>query len=353
VNTDFEDRLAQLLNESVDARLGARRAAPPFEAAPGGAAPVDELVERRRRRFTFLAVAATVAAVLVAALALHAFAPGGGHHTPATNFSPTPPNPQPSPSPTPKPTPNELSAVSLVLPKGWVARSYRGYLPKGTGTLYTHVECLTPSSRPVSTAPNACPVTFGSVTGKDAAVDPDEQGGLPGDAEYCFQGQQLASDHASGSISDFGGRPAFYFREDISCTTGQSIHFAQYVVAGLPAYVLATASSTSSTRSAMRLIATKSTLPPQTSALLLADVGRVTSLTGSGSTVHLTLARAYPNAQTANTRYIEIPGQRASYTVTSGQLHNGALHGPIRVGSVVKIQTNGSAVTDVLGQYEK
>jgi hypothetical protein len=341
VNTDFEDRLAELLNQSVDARLGTRQAAPPFEATPAGDRPADELAERRRRRYTFLAVAATVAAIVVAAFALHALTPGSRHHKTAV-------------PPSPPPNSVTLGGARIVLPTGWVARPYSEYLKKGFGIGYTQAWCLTPRSTPASTANNACPVTFGAMTGRDVQLDPDEQGGLPANAEYCFQGQRIASDVAQGDIRPFGGRLAFWYREDVRCTSSAApVHYAQYVVAGTPAYILYTGTSNASTRSAMSSIAQHSTLPRQTSGLLLADIGRITRMTGSGSAVRLTLTRVYATGASAKNRYVDIPGQTVSYTVTTALLHSGALQGPIRKGSIVKIQTNGTAVTAIYGYQAK
>lgn len=346
MNDDFESRLAELLNESVDAQLGTTRVAvPPFSMPSDStvARESDERAARRRRRFTFFAVAATVIAIVAAALALNAFAPSGTHRAPSVT--------QP-PAPTVKGL--RLGNAAIVLPKGWVARPYTEYVPTNEDTNYgkNNTWCLTPRSTPAGTAADACPVQFASLPA-GLQLDPDNQGGFEGDPEYCFQGSHEASNDETGALRDFGGRPAVFYRIDITCTKADepATHSAQYEVLGGPAYILYASNATPAIRSAMRFIAPRSTLPKQTSTLWRADLGRVVAVVHTGSTVHVTLRRVHLTYRGSAPLPAPAQDRTVEYIVPSKMFRRGAIYGPVTTGSVVSILTNGSAVTGFIEQY--
>jgi len=139
---DSEQRIRQLLNESVDARLGPRRPAPPF--AP-------RRVKRLRRIGPWaapLVAAACVAAVVGATIGVAHLASSGHHPQPGRSVPPPTPTPTSAPSSPPQPgkstapTSNtaarkrttsvpgldlEPSSYGFLRPSGWSEQPLRNY----------------------------------------------------------------------------------------------------------------------------------------------------------------------------------------------------------------------------------
>jgi hypothetical protein len=94
---DIETRIRELVNDTVDAELGPRRVAPPFD-------PRRNTKPRRWAPWvTPLLAAASVAAVAAATVTVAHVASEHRHTPPATSVAPTPDSPTPPPSPASSP----------------------------------------------------------------------------------------------------------------------------------------------------------------------------------------------------------------------------------------------------------
>ncbi len=275
---DFETTLKQGLNRSVDARLGARRTPPPFRPLP---------VSSPRRRgirpwLAPLAVAACLVAALIATLTTT--------NVLSQRLSPAAPPPGGDPSVV------QLGDARIWLPAGWVARSYQLYRPSIEPMAATLAWCLTPDSTPVSTAPGACPVAFGTVPQpRSTHIDSDVEGGIFGNPLYCIPRDGGTSGLNAYEAADvpFGGRLADFRDWRFNCGDGSSWWIQQYLVASSPGYLLLSEVVTPRIAEAMKGIAAHSTLPARTSALRYFDEGTVLKSTRVAGGVRITLRRQF------------------------------------------------------------
>ncbi|GAB2478391.1 hypothetical protein [Jatrophihabitans fulvus] len=356
--TDFEDRLKQLLNEDVDARLGPQRPAPPMRPSV-----VERTSVRRRTRWLPpLLAAACIAVVAVGGVAGAQWL--SDDRNPADPIGPTPtvgtsPAPEPTPSsgsPTArrpadtKTTPRtssgstgatpvsvRLGRASVALPSGWVGRPLSRYETSEGGYLADGL-CLTPASTPVK--PLACPVLLQQPAADGQfQLDVDNEGGFVGNPHPCGQGPSTVVEQSADK--SFGRRTADYRRWTWNCTaSGVTKHIEQYVVATAPAYVLYSEDATPAVSALMREVAAASTLPAQNAPVRLTDHGVVRSIARSGDTVRITLDRTV-RADDGRGDRNENP-ETYAYTVPASVFGTA-----IEVGTTVQLQSNGRRVTSM------
>jgi hypothetical protein len=274
--TDFETKLKQGLNRSVDARLGARRTPPPFQPVPVTGARRHGI----RPWVAPLAAAACVVLALVVTLT-------------TTTVLSAPPAATP---PAPSPTVVQLGAARIWLPGGWVARSYQLYRPSIEPMAASPSWCLTPDSTPVSTAPGACPVAFGTLSRpRTTHIDSDVEGGIFGNPLYCIPRDGGTSGLNAYEAADvrFGGRLADFRDWRFGCGDGSSWWIQQYLVASDPGYMMLSEVVTPGIAAAMKGIVAHSTLPTRTSALRYFDEGTVLKSTQVAGSVRIRLERQF------------------------------------------------------------
>jgi len=313
VNT-FEDRLKELLNESIDNRLGDHRPVPAFDPAHTGT-PGWTAGRHRRWMLPLIAAACVVGIAVATAGVEHLLVHRGSLPAGPTSPSPSPSADTPSPAATstgvPSPTPTSspsspsasdsvtepppphvvsLGAASISLPQGWVAREYAAYEPAGSGTLTASQWCLTPASEPASTEPKSCPVTFGTIAPDGNPIDVDIQGGFASNPEYCPFSARGTSVEQTGDRS-FGGRSADWRKWSLSCGNGTHWELEQYVVASGPGVILFSERADATVDAAMAEITANSTLPAQTSAIRFMDRGIVRTIDRTADGVRISLDR--------------------------------------------------------------
>lgn len=317
---DFEGTVATLVNERVDARLGPRRSAPPLD-------PERRPTRPRRRLVLPLAVAAGVA-VLIGAAVIAGRALDHRDHT------------APAPGSTHSGTVVRLGAADVYLPPGWVARDIARYQPEGGSSVFPGW-CLTPRSVPVSTAPDACPVSLLAVQVKGNPLDVDLQGGLAANPAPC--GQRDFTTDESSREGRFGGRSAEWRNWVMHCATGRTVRIQQYVVPTRPGYILYTGRATAPTRAAMAEIAARSRLPRQSAPLRLMDRGVVSAVQRGPHQVIVSLHRVVRSqSRTAPAA----PGV-VRYVVPRSVFDAGAFNGAIKAGVRVYLATDGYRVTQI------
>ena len=310
----FEDRLKELLNESIDNRLGDHRPVPAFDPAHTGT-PGWTAGRHRRWMLPLIAAACVVGIAVATAGVEHLLVHRGSLPAGPTSPSPSPSADTPSPAatstgvPSPPPTSSpsspsasdsvteppplhvvSLGAASISLPQGWVAREYAAYEPAGSGTLTASQWCLTPASEPASTEPKSCPVTFGTIAPDGNPIDVDIQGGFASNPEYCPFSARGTSVEQTGDRS-FGGRSADWRKWSLSCGNGTHWELEQYVVASGPGVILFSERADATVDAAMAEITANSTLPAQTSAIRFMDRGIVRTIDRTADGVRISLDR--------------------------------------------------------------
>jgi len=290
--TDFENRLKRLLNENVDAELGPRRPAPRLELAATG---------RRGFRPWIMPLLATagiaaVTAAIVVPVQLLADRNPDGSNGPANGGAlinrSNSTAPATSPASSPSASTVNLGGATLRLPAGWVVRSYQLYTPSVEPMVASPSWCLTPASTPVSTAPGACPVSFGTIPRpRTSHVDPDTEGGLWGNPLYCIPrgGENRLGIH--GADLPFGGRSADFRDWRFGCRDGTSWWIQQYLVASDPGFMLFSEVVTPEIATAISSIVAQSTLPARTGSLRYFDEGTVLESTQAAGGVRIKLKR--------------------------------------------------------------
>ena len=339
---DFEDELRRHLNERVDEKLGPRRPAPPLRAP----ARLGRASLRSGGPWLLpLAAAAVVLVIAAGALAATGVLADKKVVPPATQ-SPAPTAPLPrSPTNAPvttSPTQSKtaltsghmlsLGAANVWLPSGWVARDYASYEPPASGTLAAQQWCLTPSSLSPSTAPDACPLTLGTIPPTGNPVDVDITGGWESNSPTCYH-----FDSEETSDRQFGGRAADWRRWRVSCG-GHDLLIEQYVVATGPGYILFSDWTDPTVHTAMTGIAARSSLPVQTSPLRLMDRGYLRSADRTPTGVHISIDRAVNGINGV------VNNNPATYDyVMSTAMFDAA---SVQVGNLVALHTDGVAVRD-------
>ena len=304
--TDLEDRLARIMNETVDVRTGPRRR-PPELVVP------DRTRGRVRPWFIPLTVAAAVAAILLATFGISHAVTSHRRTEPAA------------------PTPTvQLGAAQIALPTGWAVRT------APTPVLNVEQWCLAPEHTIVTTDPGGCPVLF-TVLEDHATIDVDVPGGLVTGPSQCIQGNAGTLDKAEALT--FGGRSAEYRRWTIDCSAAHPapIPEAQYVAADYPGFILYSDRATAANLAALDFIAQHSTLPKQ-SGLRLQDRGITRSVSQRSDGAHITIQRIVVglDAKTASTEK-----QTYSYVLPKTLLP----FEPPKVGEQVNVLTDGRSVT--------
>jgi hypothetical protein len=325
--SDFETRLATLLNERVDARLGPQRPAPPLDVVGRCGEGRQPRLGRRRWTIPFVAaagVSAVVVGLIVVAtvVASHMARQPDGSGSPANVV--------------------HLGGASIVLPDGWAARVV------GQDTVDGQLQppfawCLEPRSQPVPRELNDCPVRLTAVHPTQLGLDVDGFGGTPNNYSPCRRyvppprASELYGQH------DFGGRAAEWRRWTFRCSATKTVRIEQYVVATVPSFILNAEVTNRPLPAVLPAIAHDSTLPAQTSSLRLADRGLVRSVRRAQDGVHVTLDR------TVDTVYGYVNTDRTTYTYLVPTAVFDANRGrfAIRVGSKVYLATDGTNVTEI------
>lgn len=364
---DFESRLKDLLNESVDERVGPRRPAPPF----GRPRVVHGRDHRPRPPWLLpLLAAACVAAVVGGIVGTTRLVSDGTHlpatrppsptvtttppptSTPSTTSAPSTPRTsasastsQPPSSPTaPPPHAVRLGSATISLPANWVARNYQQYLTRGSVPIEAQAWCLTPASRPVSTAQDACPLLFGTIDPNGNSVNANIEGGYESNPEYCrpvVSRPGMTGYHQQSEDRTFGGRAADWRRWELDCQSGNSYDIEQYVVPTVPGYILFSETADATVHAAMTEIAGNSELPPQTLPVRLYDVGYLRSIHRTSGGVQITVDRiAYQDG-----KVIDNNPQTYSYLVPTAVFDGSRL--PLKVGALVYLSSNGRQVNQI------
>ena len=308
----FEARLKELLNESIDNRLGDHRPVPAFDPEHTGT-PGWSAGRHRRWMLPLIAAACVVGIAVATAGVEHLLVHRGSLPAGPTSPSPSPSAKTPSPAAStsteaPSPTPTSsppasasvtapaprhvvsLGAASLSLPQAWVARDYSAYEPAGSGTLTAAQWCLTPASEPASTEPHSCPVTFGTIAPDGNPIDVDIQGGFASNPEYCPFSARGSSVEQTGD-RNFGGRSADWRKWSLTCGNGKHWDLEQYVVASGPGVILFSERADATVDAAMAEITANSTLPAQTSVIRFMDRGIVCTIDRTSGGVRISLDR--------------------------------------------------------------
>jgi len=251
---DVEARVRELFVERVDAQVGPRRPAPPFD--PNRVGP------RRTRRASWvmpLLAAACVAAVVAGAVGVTRVVASGGDdpaatHRPAPSATTGVPTSPAAVVPKGTPTVVALDGATIALPGGWVATPVNG--PAGG----THEWCL----QPEGTSADVCGLALYHVgTAQQAEFDAGREGfGVLGDPPQYLCGNEPSPVTTQDAQVSFGGRAAEYRLFDHYCrASGQRHYVVQYAVADSPVWAMLAEPSDATTRGAMQLIARDSTLP--------------------------------------------------------------------------------------------
>lgn len=327
---EFEESLRAALNTGVDAQLGPRREAPPFDPSRTG---LTDRARARRARLTPLLAAACVALVAAGAVLVANFV-GGDTQPPTRPVSPTHTS-------APMPTPDnviDVDGARLVLPRGWTIRPYARWLPKDAYLPYDY--CLSPKSQPVKRGSDTCPLAFTLAT-RGLGLDPDIEGGYSANPRYCAPGPEHVSAISHGAT--FGDRPAQFRAWSTVCAkTHQAHKITQYVVVTHPAYVLFTDHGGRDVGQAMDFVAAHTQLPPQDAPLPLFDRGVVTATKAVSNGVRIQLRRvSTPDDTTAVIK--DRSGKRYSYLVPQAMWRSSKAG----IGSRVTLYTNGHRVTTV------
>jgi hypothetical protein len=311
--TDLETYLKSKLNESIDADLGPRRPAPPFQPA----APQRTWVRP-------VLAAASVLVVAGAAVAIGRVATSG--HTTQRPGTGVPTQPVTTHHNAPPPLGHTLfHDAKIAVPNGWQVHRNNG----------PDELCLSPSK-----TASACEIRVNYFVPGHATLDVDEPGGYFGDSpEWCAPKSTPAPKLTGTAARVFGGRQAQWRMWDIDCPGGKTIVEDQYVVPTSPGFVLYAHDATSDTRTAIDAVAEQSQLPAQNAPLWLSDRGRIRSVSSSvvdgKSTVHLVLERFGPDGT------VGTPPTLVSYDLSKAVYQSG---GSPRAGATVYLATDGHTV---------
>jgi hypothetical protein len=230
-----------------------------------------------------------------------------------------------------------LGAATINLPVGWVARDLRQYYQGGSPVFVGW--CLTAASTAV--VANQCPLRLYAVDPHGNPLDVDLEGGLAANPEYCGQGASAVQEQYGDR--SFGGRAADWRLWVQHCrASGLTWHIEQYVVPTVPGYILFSDHADAAVHAGMNHIVASSVLPPQTATVRLADRGYVRSIERlSGSRVRITLDRIVQlwGGKVSNVNPATYP-----YTVPAAVWRDGTRNRPIKVGSLVIVQSDGTRV---------
>lgn len=323
VDHDFENKIKRLLNESVDADLGAQRTPPPFKSADDST---------RRRLAWRLPVTLAAAALLAVAVA------GGATTLVLHQNRQAVPAQTTSAKPTPPPGHSVmLDGARIQLPADWEARDYSGYLDKDSGSLYQKPWCLTPKSFPTSTDPGACPIVLGQIDPDSNAIDVDIAGGLASNPSFC-RNTDLTFGHDE---RQFGGRAAEWRQWRFTCTNGKATALEQYVVPTLPGFVLYSESTDPQVNQAMTSIAAGSELPVENKGIRLMDRGIVKKIEQTDNGVRITLDRVIMDSDGNST--INPDPATYTYLVPDDVIDQSQ----IKQGTVVTLTSDGKTVNSI------
>ena len=308
--TDLETYVQSKLNESIDARLGASRTAPPFEPAPVTATPTRTWARP-------LLAAASVVVVVGAAVAISRVAAHDHPQPPTANRSGSGNWPLGT---------APFHAAKIAIPLDWHAHRE----PGAPATL-----CLAPSKKA-----SACAVQVRyAAPDAQAMLDVDQPGGFYGDAGQVCAPHPTPAHKVTGTMTrDFGGRQAQWRVWETDCPDKKIVD-EQYVVPSSPGFVLYTHNPSSQVRAGIDIVAEHSQLPAQNEPLWLTDRGQIKSVASGrrdGTTVvHLVLARFRADGS------IGKPPTLVGYDLPQAVYLRG---GSPQAGATVYLATNGQVV---------
>jgi hypothetical protein len=352
VNDDFESRFARLLNEQVDAGLGPRRAAPPFD--PGHSIKMPAGARRRSARPWIVPLVAAAAVVVVAAGTLGVSRlVADKHNSPAT--TPTPPAPTQSPTATPTPTPTpmpstpvpdksgtvNLAGATLTLPSGWVARDFLRYDPDESSDP-TRGWCLTPASTQAKVG--GCPISFRLVVplaAPEPMIDVDNRGGFYGNPHQVCVPSGVTHSATQAAERTFGGRAAEWRQWRDDCASGPPFLAEQYVVPTAPAYVIFSEQVDPTVHRLMTNLAADASLPPATPTMRYEDFGYVRRITVVADGIRVSIDRTVRDqaADADHTTY--------DYVVPNKVYARSATPAHLKVGQLAQVFTDGTRVISI------